>query len=200
MTTATRPAVTAAPCRKCPFRAKFKGDDDYLRPGRRAEIVQSMLADGMFPCHETVDYASGEDGDDDLSNTVECAGAALVMLRAGRDTQMLRISERLGMVDIDELVERNAKIDLWTMREALDELDTDDDEDGTSGTCDVVNANCEAPAGYMIGGEVVHGTDKVDTVCPECGVFVCDACSDDNGACLNGMCSDTEKDDDDYDY
>lgn len=192
--------VCAAPCVKCPWLAKFKSDDDYLRPGRRAGIVEDMLRGNGFPCHATVDY-TGDDVDEydvaipDVSESMECAGAALVMLRADRPPQVLRIMERLGMFDSDEFLARHADVELWTMREALDELHTGGQE--TEGTCNVVNAGCLAPAGYMIGGEAVHGTDMVDTCCPQCGEFVCEECSDDDGNCLNDQCSD-ERSDDDY--
>jgi len=204
-------AVTSTPCAKCPWRVKFKGDDDYLRPGRRAGIMRDMLADSTFPCHETLSGADqGDDYDEldtddgvDYSKSVECAGAALVLLRAERSTQMLRVMERIGMVNLDELLEHNADVALWTLREALDETEVvaavDEDGRETEGTCCVVNQNCSAPAGYMIGGEVVHGEDLIDTRCPECDEFVCEECSDDDGACLNGQCSQTDEDDD-YDY
>lgn len=200
--------ICLAPCVKCPWRAEFKGDDDYLRPGRRAGIMRELLADGQFPCHETIDHADAESDDlevhdnVDYSKAMECAGSSLVLLRAGRDTQMLRIMERIGMVDLEALEARNAGIELWTLREALDEvhnLRLDDEGEEDEGTCNVVNSGCEAPAGYMIGGEAVRGDDMVDTVCPVCGEYVCDNCSDDEGRCLNGMCSD-EEEDDDYDY
>ena len=54
------------------------------------------------------------------------------------------------------------------------------------------------PAGYMIGGEVVHGDELISTTCPMCGEFVCDNCSDDDGLCF-GMCSEQEPDEDWYD-
>jgi len=208
--TATK-AITSTPCAKCPWRVKFKGDDDYLRSGRRAGIMRDMLADATFPCHETIGHADiGDDYDElevedgiDYSKSVECAGAALVLLRAERSTNMLRVLERIGMVNLDELLERNADVELWTLRESLDEAHdarvSDEDEVETEGTCNVVNQNCSAPAGYMIGGEVVHGEDLIDTRCPECDEFVCEECSDDDGACLNGQCSQTDEDDD-YDY
>lgn len=209
--TATQ-AVTSTPCAKCPWRVKFKGDDDYLRPGRRAGIMRDMLADGTFPCHESIDHADeGSDDYDELeiedgidySKSVECAGAALVLLRAERSTNMLRVLERIGMVNLDELLEHNTTVKLWTLREALDETAPDADVDDAGreieGTCSVVNQSCTAPAGYMIGGEVVHGEDLIETRCPVCDEFVCEECSDDDGACLNGRCSQTDEDDD-YDY
>lgn len=191
-----------SPCAKCPWLAKFKGGDDYLQPGRRRGIMVDLLsgATGSFPCHETVDHDDDACNDDDsgcVTGGIQCAGASLVLLRAGRDTQMIRIEENLGMLDTAALLERNERVELWTLRECLDELDEDEDEE--TDTCNVVNAGCEAPAGYLIGGEAVRGTDTVDTRCPACGEFVCDNCSDDDGRCLNGECSEEEPDDD-YDY
>ena len=207
--TATK-AITSTPCSKCPWRVKFKGDDDYLRSGRRAGIMRDMLADATFPCHESIGHADLDDDYDELevedgidySKSVECAGAALVLLRAERPTNMMRVLERIGMVNLDELLEHNADVKLWTLREALDETevvaDVDDDGREIEGTCCVVNQNCTAPAGYMIGGEVVHGEDMIDTRCPACDEFVCEECSDDDGKCLNDECSDERFDDDDY--
>lgn len=199
MTMTDHQYVVRTPCPKCPFRSKFKGDADYLRPGRRAGIARVLLEGGDFPCHETIDHDDdGCDGEPDAcaSGGVTCAGAALVMLRGGHEGP-LKMAMRLGLVNPDEFETRNAKVDLWTLRECIDDGRAEIAEDD-AGTCNVVNAGCEAPAGYLVGGEAVHGEDLVDTTCPECGEYVCDVCSDDDGHCLNGMCS--EEEESDYDY
>lgn len=191
------PAVTATPCAKCPFRVKFRGDDDYLRVGRRAGIVRSLLSGADFPCHETVEHVDEDcDGETDecVTGGVTCAGASLMMLRAGHEGP-LKFAARLGMVDLNQFEDRNRDVELWTLRECLDEgrasIDEFEDEE-TEGTCNVVNGGCEAPAGYLIGGEAVPGDVMIDTRCPVCGEFVCDTCSDDDGKCLNEQCSEDE--------
>lgn len=198
MTATDKRYVVPKPCAKCPFRAKFRGDDDYLRPGRRAGIARGLLEGSDFPCHETIEHDDSScdgESDDCAIGGVTCAGASLVMLRAGHEGP-LKIPMRLGLVDPDEFEASNAKVALWTLSECLYELDDLDTED--EDTCGVVNPGCEAPAGYMIGGEAVPGADLVDTRCPVCGEFVCDNCSDDDGHCRNGMCSEEEPDDADW--
>lgn len=181
--------VIPRPCAKCPWRATFKGDDDYLRPGRRAEIARALLDGGDFPCHETIDSDEYLPGDG-----TTCSGAALVMLRAGHEGP-LKFAMRLKMIDVEAFEAHNDALELWTLREALDELHDDDDvDDPEEGTCNTVEAGCEAPAGFMTGGEVVHGDTLISTTCPGCGEFVCDNCSDDDGMCF-GMCSEEEPDD-----
>lgn len=165
------------PCAKCPFRAKFKGDNDYLRPGRRADIALSILRGSEFPCHETVDYeVEDEDGwpIPNDSKATPCVGLDLVQLRAGRAGQMLRIRERIGVTNSPELLRRGRKMKLWTWDEVLRDGLPEESEEGD--TCSVVGPNCEAPAGYMFGGDVMHGTEYTDNVCPLCGEFVCLSC------------------------
>lgn len=173
--------VRATPCAKCPFRARFRGADDYLRSGRRESIVRSLLEGADFPCHETT-VESDEDDENGFSEMVRtpdsssCAGAWLVMLRAEHAPQMARISAQLGMVDLDELLDRNADVDLFT----FDEL-TERDEDVEP--CEIVNPGCLAPAGYMSGGVVVHGAESADDECSGCGRPVCSNCMDDAEVC-----------------
>lgn len=187
MSTATRQIVQPRPCAKCPFRAKFQGADDFLRPGRRRGIVTGLLQDDDFPCHETTVPQEDDEGWTDMvpgPDTVSCAGAALVMYRAGSDMVSLRIAERLGMLDIGAFVAANEGTELWTMRQCLDELD---DEDEEIITCTMVGPNCLAPAGYLIGGEAVHGTEPADGECVSCGEGLCSECADDDGHC--DMCA-----------
>lgn len=101
------------PCVKCPFRSEFSGEQDYLRGGRRQGIVESMLSGGRFPCHETTDGPYNEER--------ECAGAMLVLYRADQSSNYMRILERIGRLDPDELMERNADVELWTLDECLSE-------------------------------------------------------------------------------
>ena len=170
------------PCAKCPFRAKFQGDDDYLRPGRRAEIALSVLEGGEFPCHETVDYDT-DDGEPDVSGGEPCVGLDIVMLRAGVSGQMMRIRERVGMLNSELLLKRSAPMKMWTW----DEVTLDDMDDIEGETCSVVGANCLAPAGYAVGDGVVRGTEflEADEFCHECGEPVCAECmEDEDHACV----------------
>lgn len=78
------------PCNNCPFR-KVGG----IRL-RRARVLELHDKGGAFPCHKTVDH-----DDRDRSTERECAGAIIFAYKeegpgAG---QMLRVSERLGLVD-----------------------------------------------------------------------------------------------------
>jgi len=169
-----------APCAKCPFRAKFKGEQDYLRPGRRAEIALSVLEGAEFPCHETVDYdTEDEDGGPRMpqQGEVPCVGLDIVMLRAGQSGQMQRIRERIGMLDPARLLTKSAKLKMWDW----DEITLDDLEGLEGEPCSVVGPDCEAPAGYSTGSGVIAGTDMLgpDQFCHECGEPVCESCMDD---------------------
>ncbi len=50
-------------------------------------------------------------------------------------------------------------------------------EEETGECCEVCDQDCLAPAGYAVGGGVIHGTEYVDTTCSACGSFVCENCS-----------------------
>lgn len=172
-----------APCAKCPFRAKFKGERDYLRSGRRAEIALSVLEGAEFPCHETVDYDT-EDGEGDPFSGTPCVGLDIVMLRAGQMGQMQRIRERIGVLDPERLLAKAARTKMWDW----DEVTLDDIEDIEGEPCSVVGTDCLAPAGYSVGGGVVRGTEflEPDEYCHECGEPVCANCMEDpEHACVD---------------
>jgi hypothetical protein len=172
------PTKTKPPCQHCPFRAKYHGERDYLREGRRAGIVESVLKGAMFPCHETVTHHDGDDGEvyADESKAEGCAGLDIVMLRAGASGQMMRIRERLGMLDPEVLLHKSRNMQMWDYDEIMAPPEV-----GCDGAdyCSVVGANCEAPAGFMMGGGVVHGVEFTDSICETCGDFVCPGCMDD---------------------
>lgn len=80
------------PCPKCPFRSDI---EPYIRPARVREIERSLVR-AEFPCHETTGVkgeASAEGG------TMHCAGALILMEKEGWSSQMMRISERVGLYD-----------------------------------------------------------------------------------------------------
>lgn len=191
--------ITQTPCAKCPFRSDVP---IYLRRGRRIEIAEALLNGGEFPCHATVGYEDmreDEDGFDvpDTSDTLMCAGAAKSLLKVGVANQMMRIAERLGMADLERTEERGA--DVWDIHEwqllaegATRDNPIEDLEEEEVETCNTVNENCLAPAGFAVGGGVVYGTEAADCVCDMCGEAVCSECIDDKGLC--GYCHDEDDD------
>lgn len=204
MSATTTPTEHAAwarkhPCAKCPFRAEFRGESDYLRPGRRREIVRALLTgQSGFPCHETVTHAEDDDGEPICVNRRaerECAGVLLVLHREGASTQMSRISERLGSFDPDEFVAAHAGVALWTLDECTADGLPDDDQEEEGDACNTVGPTCLAPAGYLEGGVAVASGLVADGECPNCGEAVCSECADENGLC--GRCAEEEDDPDD---
>lgn len=187
----TKLAITPTPCSHCPFR---KDVPIYLRLDRREEIADSLFDGFDFPCHATVKQMEDADGEDwqDTSDSKTCAGAAKALMAAGGTTQLMRISERLGMADLDRTAARGAEV--WDLCDwvRLAEGSTGEapewevgDEDGVN-TCNTVGPYCTAPAGYMTGsGAAKHGTDEAELECPSCGDFVCEECADDEGVCGN---------------
>lgn len=176
------PTVLKAPCAKCPFRSDVP---IYLRAGRREDIARSLHRGEHFTCHEHTGPECDRHGP-------ECVGARKAIALDGGSTQMGRIEERLGMVDLDELAERGA--DVWPLStwplvpegETAATWDLDDAEDVEP--CTTSNPGCLAPAGWLEGGSVVRGTTSADGECPTCGEPVCSECADGNGRCES--CSD----------
>lgn len=188
------PAITKAPCRKCPFR---KDVPIYLRRGRREQIRDSLvLDDATFYCHETVEH--DDDGEAETADSTPCAGAAKALMLSGGTTNLLRISERLGLLDLEEVARRGPdvwELNEWTrLAEGATGDDPEEDPEAEVETCSVVAGGCEAPAGYLGGGGgVVRGTEAAGGTCASCGDPVCDACRHgDDGPCFN--CLDEDED------
>ena len=181
---APKPKPTSAlrrPCPKCPFRTDIAG---YLRVERVRGIAESLFRGGTFSCHQTVDYEAEASERGRLGNSeLQCAGSEIFLAHQGISTQISRIEERLGMkvatLDMDAPVFRSLRD--WEAAQP------DYEEPGE--TCSVVDAGCEAPAGFMVGGGVVDGDVYVDTCCAECGEPVCGSCQKD-GVC--NTCRETE--------
>lgn len=192
MSATARTVISKAPCRKCPFR---KDVPIYLRSSRREEIATSIADGHTFFCHETT-VDDGEGGLTADSNSLECAGAAKAVMLSGGTTQHMRIAERLGMADLDEVADRGA--DVWPLHEwtlLADGATGDNPEYEEIRTCSVVDAGCLAPAGYLgMGGGVVRGTVAADGECAECGEPVCSNCLGGGDTC--SMCSYGGEDDD----
>lgn len=95
---ADRPYGLVKPCAKCPFR---KDVEPYLRKARVREIERSLVR-AEFPCHETIgDVETGEKYCEDKA--MHCAGALILLEKLHRPSQMMRISERIGMYDASKL-------------------------------------------------------------------------------------------------
>jgi len=70
------------------------------------EIQQSLYGGAQFPCHLTTDWRDDDDGEGAYIPTgeeIHCAGALILMEKEGRANQMMRIAERLGMYDHEQL-------------------------------------------------------------------------------------------------
>lgn len=88
-----------APCVNCPFRIG-QGELFGLAPDRITEIVRAPA----FQCHKTVDYDVEDDEAPGAGNKPQqCAGLMAVLHREGRPNQIMRIAERLGALDPDQL-------------------------------------------------------------------------------------------------
>ncbi len=86
------------PCDGCPFLRAGEKVCRGLRPGRLEEIVES---DGGFKCHQTVDETS----EGSPTQELECAGFLIYHLINESAPNMMRIAGRMGMIDVDGLME-----------------------------------------------------------------------------------------------
>jgi hypothetical protein len=87
-----------SPCPNCPFRNDIP---PFLTRSRVREI-QTSLIQSEFPCHKTTDF--DDEGEPRTSGREQhCAGALILLEKIGRPSQMMRISERLGMYDHSKL-------------------------------------------------------------------------------------------------
>ena len=156
------------PCKRCPFRTDIEG---YLRPERASEIGKDLERGSTFWCHETTVY---DEEADDLAGGPEsqfCAGALIMFERQRRANQAMRVGGRLGLYDPDKL-DMSAPV-----VESVEELVLH--HGGTiPEPCEIADPECVSPAGYMEGGTIVAETNGEPTSeCPECGTFVCEACT-----------------------
>lgn len=111
--------IQPRPCAKCPWLIKYFGPGDFLRPGRRLEILRGIEHGGEFPCHETTEF------DDDTGEAIHtnsercCAGLAVLLLREERSSQMMRIAERIGAFNPEKFLARNEEVVTWTWDQAM---------------------------------------------------------------------------------
>jgi len=88
------PYSLTTPCDSCPFRTDVT---PFIKPGRVQEIAKSLVRHG-FPCHQTVDYDTR-----DHRKEIQCAGALIVLEKMRQPSQLMRISERIGLYDVAKL-------------------------------------------------------------------------------------------------
>lgn len=98
-----KPYGLTKPCDNCPFRNDIPA---FLTKGRVREIERA-LDRGEFECHKTTFSTGGEFDEDGHYNRsgkeAHCAGALILLEKLERPSQMMRISERLGMYDRTKL-------------------------------------------------------------------------------------------------
>jgi hypothetical protein len=162
------------PCPKCPFRTNIKG---YLTKGAIQEIVRSVKRGESFPCHETTVDDEDDEGDGLIANndSEQCAGAEIFLAHNGSCSQLRRIAERVNM----PVAELDMKAPVVKTTEEMLKVHGHKPKrkNRRQETCSVVDEDCEAPAGYMEGGEVVDGDAYADYECYQCGLPVCGNCS-----------------------
>lgn len=83
------------PCAECPFL-----NTANMRRGFTLRRLNEF-AEGTFPCHQTAKLDDGDEGAAYIAkeNSQHCAGALIFCEKRNRPSQMMRISERLGMYD-----------------------------------------------------------------------------------------------------
>ncbi len=98
------------PCRECPFRKKAA--PGWLGAATPEEFIDTTLADGLMPCHLTVDYEK-KDWQDEMvemeSSVQHCAGARIFyknMCKVSR-LPLIRYLEEHGAV---RAVQRSADV------------------------------------------------------------------------------------------
>lgn len=85
------------PCKDCPYRkdldVRLRG---WLGRPRAEELALKVLKQGNnFPCHKTIDRK--DNGDYRYtSKESQCAGAAIMQIKAGNPSQWMQVSERMG--------------------------------------------------------------------------------------------------------
>lgn len=96
-----------APCPECPFRSDLpehlKG---WLGKSRAEEIAHSVFFMGQsFPCHKTTELEEDEEWLDDepiergyqyKGCESQCAGASIMQIKLGRESQWMQVARRLN--------------------------------------------------------------------------------------------------------
>ena len=113
----TNPFGKTEPCFNCPFR---RGKQAVrIRPERAGEIADNMLstAGGQFSCHKTRGMGKDEE--------VHCAGALIFAEKNENATQSMRLAERLGLYDANELRKAEAWDEVFETAEEMIEANQD---------------------------------------------------------------------------
>lgn len=84
-------------CKDCPFLCGST-TNTTLADERIEEIKEALLQDHSFSCHKTVDYENGS-----KEKEQHCAGAMIWLYKQGRPNQIMRIAERIGRLNREEL-------------------------------------------------------------------------------------------------
>lgn len=90
------------PCPKCPFRS----DIPVYLTAERIDELEGTLVQSYFVCHETVDYSTVEDSEDEPAETKKtqhCAGALILLEKLEQPSNLMRIYERLHGYDYTKL-------------------------------------------------------------------------------------------------
>lgn len=106
------PYGLTTPCHDCPFRNDIR---PFIRSERVWEIQEGLVR-GEFPCHKTTEHRDDEEGEPEYVPTdgeIHCAGALILMEKLGESSQMMRISERLGLYDRTKLNMAAPVYDSW---------------------------------------------------------------------------------------
>lgn len=167
-----RPYALVRPCAKCPFRSDV---EPYLRPERAHEIAQTVQGGSEFYCHETTVEIDDEDGGTmgRGPDTKVCAGSLILAEKSGGVTQVMRISERLGMYDPSRLDMSAPVSENW--QEWVARFREGDEPDLPH--CGVAGDDCEDPLGWGGAGIVLNTEPGICEVeCSMCGHDMCPAC------------------------
>lgn len=86
------------PCNTCPFRITGLGGTSPIRNlgyEHAEEIVESFQAGKTFTCHSDIEKSE--------SDRQHCVGVMLILEKLNCPNQMMRIMERIGCYDRDQL-------------------------------------------------------------------------------------------------
>ena len=164
------------PCANCPFRSDIKS---YLRVSRVADIEGSLRhRQASFTCHKTTEAVEDDDGGSEMVDgpkAQHCAGALILLETIDEPNQMMRIAQRLGSYDPDQL-DYDAPVfkSFDDMKRAQGDYE---EPESAEDPCSVSGHGCEAPAGWMGDNGVESGTEDAEHHCYECGEPVCGPCS-----------------------
>ncbi len=90
------------PCKTCPFRTDEHAVR-YLGEDRAQEIVDSLMSDCSFTCHDDLDSPERE--------RQHCVGAMILLEKNDTPNQIMRIGERIGVYDRHALAGREEVFD-----------------------------------------------------------------------------------------